>query len=93
VHAAVAEQRVHAHAEPRGQSDNGANDPAVLAREHELAGDWPTERLSDEKTMAGHAATVGVEAEDGDGGRLERRTVVEFTGRSAPAFYVRALSD
>jgi general secretion pathway protein K len=72
-------------------SEAGENGVAVLERTRELQGERPALEIADEKSMAGHAVTVVVRAEDADGGRLERRTVVEFTGKTSPAYYVREL--
>jgi general secretion pathway protein K len=70
-------------------SEAGADDPAVLERQRELAGEHPALEIADEKSMAGHAVTIAVRAEDASGDRVEHRTVVEFTGKSSPAFYIR----
>jgi general secretion pathway protein K len=71
-------------------SEQGADDPEVLERQQEIAGEVPALAFaSEDQSMAGHAVTVVVDVDDPDGRHLERRTVVEFTGRSSPAFYVR----
>ena len=72
-------------------TEGGENSPEALERQRELSGERTALEISTEKTMAGHAVTVVVRAEDSQGGRLLRRTVVEFTGASAPAFYIRQI--
>ena len=70
----------------------GAEDsPEVLERQKELSGERPAFGIIQEPSLAGRALTVVVRARNRDGGTLERRTVVELTGRNDPAFYVRQL--
>ncbi|HZZ90149.1 MAG TPA: hypothetical protein VFE13_17605, partial [Caulobacteraceae bacterium] len=45
-------------------SDVGADDPDVLERQRELAGQAPALAIADEKSMTGHAVTIAVRAED-----------------------------
>ncbi len=73
-------------------SEAGVDDTAVTEREHEMAGDRAALAFSGEKSMAGHAVTVDVRVDDPEGDHLERRTVVELTGKPAPAFYVREVN-
>jgi general secretion pathway protein K len=45
-------------------------------------------QVTAQENMAGRSLTVDVQARDGRGGFLERRTVLTMTGQSAPAYYV-----
>lgn len=72
-------------------SEAGANDPSVLARQKEIEGEQVAMDITPDKSMAGHAVTIDVRADDSAGGHLQRRTVVEFTGQTAPAYYLREM--
>jgi general secretion pathway protein K len=70
-------------------SEGSENGPEALERQRALNGDRPALEIAQETSMAGHAVTVAVRAEDSQGGLFERRTVVEFSGASTPAYYIR----
>lgn len=73
-------------------SGAGANSPAVIARERELAGQRVAIDLAEEETLVGRSLTVRVVARRPGGGRLERATLLELTGRSESPYVIRAIN-
>jgi general secretion pathway protein K len=73
--------------DPTGAGEDiGASDdrqPAIESEHTAL-------EISNEGSRAGRSLTVVVRASDGRGEQLVRRTVVQLTGRAAPAYYIRA---
>lgn len=73
-------------------SGAGANSPAVIARERELAGQRVAIDLAEEESLVGRSVTVRVVARRPGGGRFERATWLELTGRSESPYVVRAIN-
>lgn len=72
-------------------SAGGEGGVDAIERQREQDGERPAIEIANEKSLAGRALTVVVRAQDGQGGALERRTVIEMTGAASPAYYVREL--
>lgn len=63
----------------------GMGSPQVLQRQRELAGQRTALGASEDADIAARPLTVRTLAEDGNGGRLERATIIEFPrGRAGP---------
>lgn len=73
-------------------SGAGDNSPAVIARERELAGQRVAIDLAEAETLVGRSLTVRVVARRPGGGRFERATLLELTGRSESPYVVRAIN-
>ena len=68
----------------------GADAPAVIERQRELAGERPALDIVPPIDLVGRALTIRVRAESGRDGRFEAASVVELTGRPARPYLVRA---
>lgn len=67
----------------------GMGAPQVIARERELAGALPALAIGDPPNIAARPLTVRVVAEDGQGGRLERATIIEFPAGPSRGWVIR----
>ncbi len=72
-------------------STGGEGGPEAIERQRETEGERTALEIQPDVSLAGRNLTVAVLAQDGQGGSLQRRTVVEFTGRPSPAYYIREL--
>ncbi len=70
-------------------SEAGEDSPEVLEQQKVMEGERTAEDIEPDKSLAGRAVTVVVDARDAQGDGLERRTVVELTGKASPAYYIR----
>lgn len=73
-------------------SGSGPNSPAVIARERELAGQRVAIDLAEGETLVGRPLTVRVVAARPGGGRFERATLIELTGRRDTPYVIRAIN-
>jgi general secretion pathway protein K len=69
----------------------GADTPAVIERERELAGERPAIDIADDINIIGRPLTIRVAARDSMHGYLQRATIVEFTGDKKNPFWIRYL--
>ncbi len=67
----------------------GPGSPAVINREHELAGQRPAIELSAQETLVARPLTIRIVARRPGGGRYARSTLVELTGRADQPYVVR----
>lgn len=72
-------------------SPANANSPAAVERTRQQAGQTPALAGLPPVTLVGRTVTVRVDVDDGQGGRLRRTAVVEFTGARTRPFLVRGL--
>jgi general secretion pathway protein K len=70
----------------------GLDSVQAIERRRELDGQAPVIDIASDQSLAGRSVTVAVQAADGRGGRFARRTVVTFTGKPSPAYYVREVN-
>lgn len=68
----------------------GADSPAVINRERELAGQRVAIELAEEESLVGRPLTIRVEARRPGGSRFVRATLIELTGRKEMPHVVRA---
>ena len=69
-----------------------ANSPAAIDRARADAGETPALAGGQPPiSLAGRTITVRVEAENGRGGRLQRTTIVAFTGAAARPYVIRGV--
>jgi general secretion pathway protein K len=72
---------------------SGMNGAQVLERQRELAGQKPAIDIESGVSYAGRRFTIRALASDADGGRFERRTLVEITDPASGRFWVRSQSN
>lgn len=69
----------------------GLNSVASIQRRREQSGQRTALDISEDEKIAGRDLNIRVRVEDGHGARLERATIVEFTGYAGDPYRVRFL--
>jgi general secretion pathway protein K len=70
----------------------GADSVQAIERRREQEGQTTALDIVRDDDLAGRSVTVSVLVADAQGGRVQRRTVVTFTGKPAPAYYIREVN-